>query len=131
MRARLALTAAAALAISTSGCAPAAAGSAAESRIDPDPTAILVENNNWSDMTVYVERAGSRTRLGTVTAATSRLFRLPRAIAGIAATFRLIADPVGSREVYVTAPVQVTPGQRVNFSIQNQVNISSVWISNR
>lgn len=130
MRARLALTAATALAVAASGCAPGAARSAGASPIDPDPTGILVENNNWADMNVYLERSGSRMRLGTVTAASRRLFRVPRAWSGIAATFRLIADPIGGRNVYITAPVQVTPGQRVNFSIENRVNISSVWISN-
>jgi hypothetical protein len=130
MRARLAVTAAAALAVSASGCASGAARSSGVTRIEPEPTGVLVENHNWADMNVYVERSGARTRLGTVTAATSRLFRLPRALSGIAATFRLVADPIGGSDIYVTAPVQVTPGQRVNFSIANRVNISSVWISN-
>lgn len=130
MRSFSAIAVAGIVAVSSSACA--AAGGGARGLEPAGPTAaVLVENSNWADMTVYVERAGARTRLGTVTAATSRLFRLPRSFAGIATTLRLVADPLGGSEAHTTASVQVAPGQQVNFAIQNHLRISSIWVTDR
>lgn len=125
-----AMVVAGATVISTSACSAGGPRAEGHSPAAP-PVTVLVENSNWADMTVYVEHAGIRTRLGTVTTATRRLFQLPRTLASIAASFRLVADPVGSADVYTTPQVQVTPGQQVNFVIENQVGISTLWVSNR
>lgn len=131
MRFLPALAISALTALSASACSAGGAGEGAPSPATPPTATVLVENSNWADMTVYVEHSGARTRLGTVTTATRRLFRLPPAFAGIAATLRFVADPLGGTDVYTTMPVQVAPGQRVNFVIENQVGVSSVWVSNR
>lgn len=89
---------------------------------------VRVTNSNWADMTVYVERAGMRVRLGSVTSMGSRSFQLPRSIVNATGDIRLVADPIGSRDVHVTAPVQVWAGQTVDFKIENHLAISSIAV---
>lgn len=89
---------------------------------------IKVTNNNWADMNVFVERSGMRVRLGTVSSMGNRIFRLPKSVVNATGDIRLVADPIGSRDVHVTAPVQVWPGQTVDFKIENHIAISSVAV---
>lgn len=94
-------------------------------------TRVQVTNNNWADMTVYLENAGMKVRLGTVTSMGKGSFRVPRAFLNSTGTVRLIADPVGSRSVHTTSPVQVWPGQLVDFTIENHLAVSSVAVWSR
>lgn len=92
------------------------------------PTSIEVTNNNWLDMVVYASRAGFRVRLGTVTSLEQETFSMP-ATMETGGEVRLIASPIGLNAVYQSDPISVSPGQRVAFTIENQVGIStiSVW----
>ena len=108
-----------------------AAGSSprASSASERDAT-VLVENRNWSDMTVYAVHGGMRYRLGTVTSMTSARFRLPQRAMVTTQALQLVADPIGSNNGYVSQGVQVYPGQQVSFTIQNHIAISSVAVFN-
>lgn len=114
--------------------ASAAGCSASEGpRTGPEPARaeaadVRVTNSNWSDMTVYVERAGHRSRLGSVTSMQSATFQIPRAMMSGTGSLRLVADPLGSAQPYVTPVLQVWPGQTVDFTIQNHLAISSVSV---
>lgn len=115
------------LAASLAGCA--SAGDGARSSSMAERTRVRVANHNWSDMNVFIDRDGVRTRLGTVTTASSRTFMIPRGVMSVSGTLRLVADPIGGSGVYVTSPLLVSPGQLVEFTIENHVNLSSftVW----
>lgn len=91
-------------------------------------TPVQVSNNNWADMTVYVESNGARSRLGTVTSMANRVFQIPRALLSSSGTIRLVADPIGPNQTFVTRPLQVWAGQRVQFSIENHLAISSASV---
>jgi hypothetical protein len=92
-------------------------------------TRVEVTNHNWSDMRVYVVRAGNRFRLGTVSTMGTQIFQLPRALASYHGGLQLVADPIGSREFHVTQPLSIAPGQLVSFKIENHLAVStvSVW----
>jgi hypothetical protein len=92
------------------------------------PTVVTVTNNNWSDMVVYLLRSTMRTRLGTVTSMNTQEFEIPASLIGPAATLRLQAAPIGSRRQHVTPPIYVGPGQQINYTIQNQLSISTVTV---
>lgn len=94
-----------------------------------DQTTIQVENNNWSDMVVYVLLHQTRMRLGMVNSMTTTNFRLPRGIAASSGSFRIIAEPIGSRSRYVSEPISLFPGQRLELRLQNALPISSwsIW----
>ncbi|HET7275408.1 MAG TPA: hypothetical protein VFI91_09620 [Longimicrobiaceae bacterium] len=110
-----------------------ACGAWAASETGPDPymaeMTVQVSNHNWSDMVVYGVSGGFRQRLGTVTSMSTRRFQLPRAAALSLGGVHLIADPIGSDRSYSTGMIQVSPGQTIEFNIENNLAISnySVW----
>lgn len=122
------------IALSAGACAPAGN---AFSEDGPSPrrqsATVRVTNNNWANMTVYAVRGTSRFRLGMVTSMRTEVFRIPRAVTGGASGLRLLADPIGSSQTYLTPTVYVREGERVDFDIQNHLAISSVsvWGSRR
>jgi hypothetical protein len=121
---------AATFAAAAMGCASASGGADGSMgmRAEQEQIRVRVRNHNWSDMTVYLARGGMRTRLGTVTTSSTRVFEVPRVFTGPAATFTLIADPIGGAPVHITHPVQARIGQLVDFTIENHIAISNVAI---
>jgi hypothetical protein len=94
-------------------------------------TEVEVTNNNWSDMRVYVDRGGVKTRIGTVTSMTTRMLAIPRALLRPGSSVRLVADPIGAPQEFVSPSLLVNPGQRVEFTIQNHLSVSSISVRSR
>jgi hypothetical protein len=115
------------LALVVTGCGIGRQQGSAEAPERP-PTVVTVTNNNWADMVVYVVRSTMRTRLGTVTSMNTQDLEIPASMIGPAATLRLQALPIGSRRQHVTPPIYVGPGQQINYTIQNQLSISTVTV---
>lgn len=69
------------------------------------------------DVNVYVLRSGQRTRLGTVTALTTRTFVLPRTMVGTATTIQFLAAFVGSNRAPVSEEVVVWEGDEIELRI--------------
>lgn len=89
---------------------------AAEARIR---TVLEVDNRSNLDMTIYVvERAGNRTRLGTVVAHTVDWLTIPARlmVSGIA-TLQFQNDPVGRAAEPLTHSINVTRGDTVTMII--------------
>jgi hypothetical protein len=76
-----------------------------------------VDNQAFLDANVYVLRSGQRTRLGTVTALSTRTFVLPRTIVGTAVTVQFLAAFIGSNRAPVTEEVVVWEGDEVELRI--------------
>jgi hypothetical protein len=113
----------AASALMIGACAPAVQQSAGN-HSNPQAT-VAVRNDNWLDITVYLVRGVQRVRLGSVTSMSNAEFRIPQQyVLGVSdVTFQ--ADPIGSRETYVSPPIQVYDGARVQLKIENQMRLSS------
>jgi hypothetical protein len=95
------------------------------------PPVLTVQNDNFLDVNVYLVRGSSRFRIGTVSSAASKTFRLPKeGIAG-AMPLRIMADPIGENRQYFTDPVVVGPGQRLELKVGSPLSISSFAIWNR
>jgi hypothetical protein len=92
------------------------------------PVRIRVENHNWLDVNVYAVHNGTRYRLGTVTSMTRQMFRLPVAMLAQTGEFRLLVDPIGSSEVFLTEPLLVSPGQQIDWNVENHLALSSYRI---
>ncbi len=108
------------------GCAT---GGGAERPADqPDTATVYVQNHNWSDMHLYVFAGGQRFSLGLVTSNTRREFELPRTTFTAAQNLVFIADPIGSVVAYVSDDVYVQPGDRVEWTIQNNLAHSSISV---
>lgn len=125
---------AAVMVVLAGACAPSTGSTAYAPELDgagPEETTVRVENNNWDNMTVYVVRGSTRHRLGMVTSMNTEMFRIPPAFMSGTEAVRLVADPIGSPNTYVTPSVQVSPGEQIEFDIENHLAISSVSVWSR
>ena len=118
------------------GCASTGGSSTAMMTSSTEPmapaaaeTTLEVTNHNWSDVVVYALHHTTRVRLGMVTSMNTRQFKLPRVMQVSTSDVRLVAAPIGSSEDFVTGPIHVGPGQRVELQLENTLAISnwSVW----
>ena len=94
----------------------------------PSPPTVTVQNDNWLDVAVYLIRGGARSRIGTVRSISSETFRLTGENAG-AIPVQILADPIGSNARYMTDPVVLGPGQRLELRVGSPIAVStfSVW----
>ena len=110
-------------------CVPAQAVRTAGIASPQRAATVEVSNQNWADVTVYAVQTGVRQRLGTVTSMSTTVFRVPPTMAAGTGELRLVIDLLGSRQVHVTEPFFIGPGQRAVLRVQNHLAISSlsVW----
>lgn len=92
------------------------------------PATLFVENHNWSDVAIIALHQGQRTRLGTVTAASSKSFVFPRQLVGDLAGVRLIADAIGSPDQQTTEVIVLRPGTRVTWTLEDALVRSSLTV---
>lgn len=112
-----------AITCAVSACSPAMKQAGVETY--SDRSVLVVENNNWQDMTLYVLRDGTRMRLGAVTALSKGRFTLPSAATAGTGELRIMADPLGSSATWTSQPIHVMPGQELRFRLENNVQLSS------
>jgi len=108
----------AALLVIAGGCS-ASAGSAPRPA-EPDAV-VVVENQAWVDVDVFVVYGGTRSRLGMVTGNSERRFTLRPAVVGRGRDVRFLADPVGSERTAESFEIYVAPGQEVRLTIPSRV----------
>jgi len=106
------LSALAALALACGGGSPPADGAAPEQR-----TVLRVENDNFSDMRIYVWRNSQRIRIGVANAKSVTSITLNRTIVPAIQTLRFEADPIGGRASAVSEQITVTPGEEIVLRI--------------
>ena len=83
-----------------------------------DRLIIEVVNHNWADMRIYLARGEIRTLLGVVSSGRGATFSAPRDMAAPGLELRLVADPVGSRQVFESDSFLAEPGQTVEWTIR-------------
>ena len=86
-------------------------------RVEPEPTTVLVQNRNFSDMTIYVLRGGQRIRLGLANGNRATRFTIPSNLIFGIATLQFLADPVGSSRTPVSQEIRVTEGDEITLTI--------------
>jgi hypothetical protein len=106
-----------------SACAPAA--EQAELGSPERQTTVVVQNNNWLDMVIYVMNGTQRTRLGSVNSMSSARFRVTDALSGGYGQLRLVADPIGSNRAFALPMINVVPGAEVQVRLENNITTSS------
>lgn len=128
MRARTAVLVSA-IAILGAACA-SAGGSEAEREVRAGEGEAVVEvtNLNWSTIHVYVLAGGQRFSLGMVTSTDEETFVIPRGAFAGSRELVFLADPVGAVVAYMSDPVFVEPGDRVVWTIQNNLSQSSISV---
>ena len=100
--------------------------SGGERGVQPREIRVEVVNDNFHDMGIFVMEGGTNFRLGEVTGKTSASFTLDLDQISPSRGLRLLADPVGSREAYLSDAVSVGPGVIVVFNIAPALSQSYV-----
>lgn len=117
--------------VAVAGCAGNGGTDGARAMRAESQVRVKVTNHNWSDMRIYVaSRAGSKSRIGFVTSMTTQELRIPRSAIGAGPVY-LVADPIGGEPYVFPAAIDPGPGDWIEFTVQNNLPIStiSVWSS--
>ena len=89
-----------------------------ETVVDPDaPTTLVVDNQAFPDMTIYVIEGSRRIRLGLATGHSKTDFVLPKYLVRSITSIRFQADPIGASRAPVSDEITVTPGDSVTLRI--------------
>ncbi len=89
-------------------------------------TTVTVANRNWSDVRVYIQRSGSRFRLGTVTSNRTATFEIPPGQLGEGGFLRVTAELIGSSDRISTEDVRIQPGLVIEWNIENVLQHSNM-----
>jgi hypothetical protein len=89
---------------------------------------VEVTNQNWQDITVYAVSSGTRRRLGTVVSTSTETFALPRTMV-TGGTIQLVAAPVRSGRNYRTGIIMVNAGDRIVWSVENSLSLSTYVVN--
>lgn len=92
------------------------------------PIRVEVINDNFLDMTVYAVGGGVDIRLGDVTGKSKASFTLNPDRISAAHGLRLRADPLGSRNVFVSEEVAVSAGATVVLNISPDLRMSFITL---
>lgn len=92
----------------------------------PTTVGVVVENQHWSDMVVYVVASGTSRRLGMVTTANRESFELSQNL--LTGSLYLRAEAVGSSRSIQTDLLNVGEGDVVVWTIANQLGLSNYVI---
>lgn len=87
---------------------------------------LVVENNQWFDVHLYLVRLGVRTSLGFLTALGKGEFELPFAATTPGADVRILVHPIGGGRSYVTPTVIVNRGDVWKLVVENNPAMSTV-----
>jgi hypothetical protein len=90
--------------------------------------ALRVVNHTDLDVVIYLVHDGARTRVGTVTAASSTVFFFSGRSLGQGREIRLLGDPIGGRDHAETEQIIVQPGQQIEWTLERDLRRSSVAV---
>ena len=85
---------------------------------------VSVTNDNWLDVVVYAVRGSMRVRIGEVIGNSTAQLKIPRNLV-VANEVRLMVDPIGSTERFLSEPIFVDLDQRVQLTVAPAVAMSS------
>jgi hypothetical protein len=133
MRTSRASFTAATLLLLAAGCArspappagPAPVASAADSAGQSRAIAVLVDNENFNQMSVYLVHDGARWLVGQVGGLTKTTLTVPASLAPPDQRVRLRAEAIGGGGATTTPLLIVPPGQRVYWTIGAAPSLST------
>ncbi len=111
------------------GCASMGGkGAAGDTSMRDAPVTLFVRNYNWNTVHVYVMGAGQNLSLGQLSSMDTATYVIPRSILASDQSVRLIADPIGSVQGYISEPVFVSAGDRIEWTINNALSQSVISV---
>ena len=85
-----------------------------------------VVNHSWHDVTVYFLQGTHRERIGTATATSTTQTEVPVRRFSSGEEYRLLADPIGSREMVRSEPLHAQAGDLVTWTLEDDLARSFV-----
>ena len=82
---------------------------------------VVVSNEHWLSMQVWVYWPGMRRFLGDVAPGSSTTFQVPGDLVRRFESLRLYADPTGSAEDVLTDPLDVRGGRRIEWRLRKML----------
>lgn len=102
---------------------------AAEPDLPDDQLVLEVDNHNWSDVLIWIQHDGQRSRFITVNAAHSVTEPIPKYLVSSDGTLSLVAHRIGGGNDYYTSPkISVRTGYTVRFTLEDELGRSSVGV---
>lgn len=98
-------------------CLGSGGGPAAGSPFAENPVTVRVENQSWNAVHVYVIAGAEESSLGQISGQSSRTFEIPPSMMANLDEFRLVADPIGSRDRHTSGRILVHPGDVVTWTL--------------
>lgn len=97
--------------------------------VPADQLALEVDNNNWSDVVLWIAHDGRRERFLIVGAARSLVRAIPATMVGSDGTLQFIAHRIGGGDDYYVSPrVSVRTGYTVSLTLEDNLQHSSIGI---
>ena len=87
---------------------------------------VQVDNQNFSDMNVYLVSGGARWLVGNVAGMTRATLTVPASLAPADQRVRFRAQTIGGRGTTTTPTLIVPPGQQVYWTIGSDPTMSTV-----
>jgi hypothetical protein len=115
---------------SASGCVPAQRGHEAAPS-GPLPTThfrVQVDNQHMGPINVSLVDGGLKTRLGMVVGMGSEVFRVSGRVVTPDRELRLVVEPLGAAEAYVSDIIRIRSGQGLRLQVGSQVLLSHYFI---
>ena len=76
-------------------------------------TTLEVDNQNFTDMTIFIVNGGQRIRLGRATGKAKTAMRVPRNVLTFPRELQFLAEPAGGQQGSSTSRIWVNPGDTV------------------
>ena len=80
-------------------------------------TRVEIDNQNYSDMNIYLINRGTRVLLGSAGGLSKTTLLIPAGVVRSSWQVRLLADPIGGASPITTPSLLVAPGQNVYWTI--------------
>ena len=90
----------------------------------PEDVRLEVVNQHFNDVVIYFIPNGQRRRIGVVTGLTNESLDLGDHAEILTGSFRLAAQPIGSREEYLSDPITAVPGDEVVLTLTSRIRMS-------
>ena len=94
--------------------------------VDREPVTVVVDNQAWADMRVYVLQNGQRFRVGTAYSFRTTTIEIPEMFQADVRGLDLLAVPIGGDPIQRSGPVLVDPGDILQWTLLNRRSHSSV-----
>ena len=95
------------------------------------PARLQVQSNHWLDLHLYLVRDGMVRSLGVVNGPGRSELALPADATMPGSLVQILVEPIGGGGSWLSNPLIISPGDRVDLTVQNNLGLSSESVGRR